>query len=98
MQSLKKNLLHIIIVMSTILLGSQSCNLVTPSRTFSEQGSNSTNNTSADYITVGGMKYLVVSTLQGIALANVTKDSLEVIVRRRNEKYLELANRPYKQK
>lgn len=41
----------------------------------------------------GGMTYLIVLTASGAAIANVTKDSLEVRIRRRNELYIELANR-----
>lgn len=92
---MKRNL-HLSIVILTLFF-SQSCNLVTPSRTLSGEGHNSNNtDTSVEYLTVGGMKYLVVSTPQGAIVANVTKDSLEVIVRQRNEKYLELANRQFK--
>lgn len=72
-----------------MLLGSQSCHL--------------SSNTNANVPPLGvrglqysGMTYLIVSTPQGVTLANVTKDSLEVLLRRRNEKYLEIANRPFK--
>lgn len=79
--------------MLTILLGSQSCSFVTPTK----EGSKTTNaDAQATYIVVSGMTYLIVSTPQGVTLANVTKDSLEVLLRRRNEKYLEIANRPFK--
>lgn len=43
----------------------------------------------------GGMTYLIVTTPAGISITNVTKDSFEVLVRKRNEKYLELTNRQF---
>lgn len=87
---MKRNALHLLIVILTLLCFSESC-------AGSLQYANNTA-TSADYITVGGMKYLVLTTPNGTHIVNVTKDSLEVVVRRRNEKYLELANRQFKQK
>lgn len=39
------------------------------------------------------MTYLIISTPNGVTLANVTKDSFEVILRKRNEIYLDIANR-----
>lgn len=85
---MKRNALHLSIVILTLMCFSESC-----------AGPNANNtDTSAEYITVGGMKYLVLTTQNGTHIVNVTKDSLEVIVRRRNEKYLELANRQFKQK
>ena len=46
----------------------------------------------------GGMTYLIVHTSSGAAIANITKDSLEVRIRRRNELYIELANRQLQKK
>lgn len=53
---------------------------------------------SIDYIKVSGMNYMIVSTTMGVTLTNVTKDSFEVILRKRNEIYLDIANRQSKQK
>ena len=96
---MKKNALHLSIILLTILCFSESCYyappFVTPSRTPSGEVPKTATNADAQYITVSGMKYLIVSSPQGITLANVTKDSLEVMVRRRNEKYLELLNRSF---
>jgi hypothetical protein len=50
---------------------------------------------SAETIRRAGMSYLVVSSSNGIAVINLTKDSMEVVVKKRNEKYLELANRQF---
>lgn len=95
MNNLKKNLTHWLIILITILLYLQSCSFVTPTK----EGSKATNaDAQATYIVVSGMTYLIVSTPQGVTLANVTKDSLEVLLRRRNEKYLEIANRQSQQK
>lgn len=87
---MKRNALHLSIVILTLLCFSESC--AGPLR---YPNANHTD-TSAEYITVGGMKYLVLTTPKGTHIVNVTKDSLEVILRRRNEKYLELANRQFK--
>lgn len=43
-----------------------------------------------------GMTYLVVSSSHAITVVNLTKDSMEVLVRKRNEKYLELTNRQFR--
>lgn len=63
---------------------------------------NSTSKTdaSADYQLkhFGGMTYLIVTAPTGINIANITKDSLEVCVRRRNELYIELTNRQLQKK
>lgn len=59
-----------------------------------------TTDASADYQLkqYGGMTYLIVLTSSGAAIANITKDSLEVRIRRRNELYIELANRQLQKK
>lgn len=51
--------------------------------------------TSAETQRFAGMTYLVVSSTHAITVVNLTKDSMEVVVRKRNEKYLELANRQF---
>ena len=50
---------------------------------------------SAETLRFAGMNYLVVSSTNAITVVNLTKDSMEVLVRKRNEKYLELANRQF---
>lgn len=89
-KTLKTHALNLLIVAITLLSVAQACHgrlTTTPA---------ASTDASAQYITVSGMKYLIVSTPQGLTLANVTKDSLEVILRKRNELYLELANRQHK--
>ena len=88
---MKKNVLHLSIVLLTILCFSESCSFVTPTNEVPKTATDA----EAQYITVSGMKYLVLTTQNDTHVINVTKDSLEVIVRRRNEKYLEIANRQF---
>ncbi|MCA0229859.1 MAG: hypothetical protein LCH91_05305 [Bacteroidetes bacterium] len=93
---MKKTALHLSIVLLTILCFSESCYYTSPPFvTPTKEVPKTATNADAQYINVSGMKYLIVSSPQGITLANVTKDSLEVMVRRRNEKYLELLNRSF---
>ena len=51
--------------------------------------------TSAETLHCAGMSYLVLSSSNGIAVVNLTKDSMEVLVKKRNEMYLELTNRSF---
>lgn len=86
---MKKNVLHLSIVLVTILCCSESC--AGPLRHSNADSAD----TSVQYINVSGMKYLVLTTQNDTHVINVTKDSLEVMVRRRNEKYLEVAARAF---
>lgn len=86
---MKKNALHLSIILLTILCFSESCSIVTPTKEAP------TNDAEAQYITVSGMKYLILNSTHGTHIVNITKDSLEVLVRIRNEKYLEMANRQF---
>lgn len=88
---MKKDTLHLLIVLLTIFSFSESCSFVTPTKEVPKIATDA----EAQYITVSGMKYLVLITPNATQVINVTKDSLEVIVRRRNEKYLEIANRQF---
>lgn len=93
--ALKKATLHSAIISLTMALFSYSC--------FSRLDRTAVNtdtpaNTEIQKIPVSGMTYLIISTPNGVTLANVTKDSFEVILRKRNEIYLDIANRQSKQK
>lgn len=93
--NLKKAILHSAIISLTIALFSYSCYSrlsTTPT------GITNNSDAQAQYITASGMTYLIISTPNGVTLTNLTKDSFEVILRKRNEIYLDIANRQSKQK
>lgn len=52
-------------------------------------------NASVETISRAGMSYLVVSSPNGIVIVNLTKDSMDILVRKRNEMYLEFTNRQF---
>lgn len=98
--ALKKATLHSAIISLTMALFSYSCfsRLDRTAVNTDTSAQKAPPGVSIDYIKVSGMNYMIVSTTMGVTLANVTKDSFEVILRKRNEIYLDIANRQSKQK
>lgn len=109
MKSLKKASLHLLIVAITILFFSESCYQLSskpdllPNATdaarkagAAEQETEPMPNADVQTLTVSGMNYLIIRTPEGAIMANLTKDSLEVCIRKRNNLYLELTNKHLK--
>lgn len=88
---MKKATLHFTIILLTMALFSYSC-----FSSLENSPTVSSANTQIQKLPVSGMTYLIVNTPQGITLANVTKDSLEVAFRKRSQLYIELTNKQLK--
>lgn len=93
MANLKKTSLHLLIVAITILFFNESCYQLSSKSTPETEP---LPNADVQTLTVSGMNYLIVRTPEGAIMANLTKDSLEVCIRKRNNLYLELTNRHLK--
>ncbi len=95
MANLKKTSFHLLIVAITILFFNESCYQLSTASADRKPNPEAEPLPNADVqtLTVSGMNYLIVRTPEGAIMANLTKDSLEVSIRKRNNLYLELTNR-----